>query len=159
MAIVRLDKMQASYNGNLESVVHNADLKNGSVIVLGDLVAGEREIKQVVVPTSVLAGAESVLLVAAPEMDYDPRKQLKDFVNPANEAVRAYHLTRGDIFTVTDDMIVGSSVVGQFASADAGFQVKASTTKPATRTVLKVIEKTTLGFDGLAATAFQVISA
>lgn len=159
MSLVRLDKVQAAYNGNLESVVHNADMANGSVVMLGGLVAGERELRQVVAPTALKAAEEEILLVASPEVNYSPLEKDEDFVNKANKAARAYHLSVGDIFTVTDDMISGSSVVGQFVGAIDGLKLGASATAPTTRFSGLVLEKTTLGYNGAAATVIQVLKA
>lgn len=161
MAIVRLDKIQASANGNIESVVHSADLSNGVVINLGGLVAGERELRQVAVPATATLGTEEVLLVATPELIYEySSKGLKDYVNKAGKAMRAYHLVAGDIFTVTDDLLTGgATVVGQYVAPANGATKLAfvGATAPTTRFIGKVIEKTTLGFDGSPATVIQVV--
>jgi len=159
MSLVRLDKIAAAYNGNLESVKHSADMGNGSVVMLGGLVAGERELRQVVVPTAALAANDEILLVASPEVNYSPLEKDEDFVNKANKAARAYHLSVGDIFTVTDDMLSGSSVVGQFVGAIDGLKLGASATAPTTRFAGKVLEKTTLGYDAAPATVIQVLKA
>lgn len=162
MAIVRLDKVQASYNGNLESVKFVADQTNGVVAVLNGLAVGEREVQSAVAATDVVT--QEIVIVAAPEVMYEPRKQgLKDFVIPAGQAARAYHLSAGDIITVTDDLIEGGvPAVGQFLfPANAKFKLQVGAALPAggVRFAAKVIEKTTLGADGSAATAFQVIKA
>lgn len=162
MSLVRLDKIQAAYNGNLESVVHNADMANGSVVMLGGLVAGERELRQVVVPTVASSGTEELLLVAAPEVNYSPLEKDEDFLNKANKAARAYHLSVGDIFTVTDDMLAGVSVVGEYIVPADGLKLGVSATVPTTpapRFLGKVLEKTTLGYEGAAATVIQVVKA
>ena len=111
MEQVRLDKIQASYNGNLEAVVHSAKLDNGAVINLGALVAGERELKNVAVPATATLGTEEVLLVASPEVDYGPRNAGHDHATEIGLAARAYPLVAGDIFTVTADTLTGSTVV------------------------------------------------
>jgi len=50
---VRLDKLQATYAGNIESVKASVDLKNGEFVVLGARVEGERELFQAGAPTDV----------------------------------------------------------------------------------------------------------
>lgn len=160
MAQVRLDKIQASHSGNLESVIHTAVLDNGAVINLGALVAGERELKNVAVPATATLGTEEVLLVAAPEVDYDPRNAGLDHATPIGMAARAYHLVAGDIYTVTDDMISGSTVVGQWvAPANGAIKLAAASALPTTRFIGKVIEKTTLGFNAAPASVIQVVQA
>jgi hypothetical protein len=160
MAIVRLDKVHATYNGNLESVKFVAAQTNGVIAVLNGLAAGEREVQNAIAPTDALT--QEIVLVSAPEVMYDPRKQgLKDFVIDAGTAVRAYHLAAGDIITITDDLIDGVSVLGQYlVPVNGEFKLNpAADLTGATRFAAKVIEKTTLGAEGSAATAFQVVKA
>lgn len=159
MSLVRLDKIASAYNGNLESVVHNADMANGSFVMLGGLVAGERELRQVAVPTAIEAASKEVLLVASPELSYDALKKDDEFVNKANKAARAYHLSAGDIFTVTDDMISGATAVGKFVEPIDGLKLGAADAAPSTRFAGIVLEKTTLGFDAQPATVIQVLNA
>src|SRR5574342_743912 len=103
MAIVRLDKVQASYNGNLESVKFATDVTNGGFAKLGSLVAGERELHNAVLPTDVTT--DVIVLHATPEVMVDPRQQsLSAFVLTAGKAGRAYHLVEGDVVTLTVDL-------------------------------------------------------
>lgn len=156
---VRLDKCQAVYAGNIESVVHTAELQNGMVINLGDLKAGERELREVAVPATATLGSEEVLLVYSPEVMYDERKTLADFTIPAGTPARAYHLTVGDIFTITDDGITGSTVVGQYVvPANGSLRLTAAADlSGGTRFAGKVIAKET--FNGVAASVIQVVKA
>lgn len=157
MSIINLDKMLASYNGNLESVKYNGQLVNGNVVVLGSLVTGETELRTATAPTAV--ATEEVVLVSAPEVIYsEVGKSLKDFVIPANQPARAYHLFIGDIFTLTDDAIDGITVKDQFVIPQNGsVKLIASATGTGTRLCLKVLDKVTLGFDGASATVMQVV--
>jgi hypothetical protein len=165
--IVKLDKVQAIYSGNIESVKHSAVLENGMVVALGGLVAGETELREV---ATVADGAglekEEFLLHATPEVVYESGKNLKDFSVATGKAARAYHLSVGDIVTVSDDMITGTSTVGQFlipavnstklaTSTDGTVTIATIVYKP--RLVLKVIEKGTIGYDGTASTTAQVV--
>ena len=156
--MIRIDKIVSGKVGNIESVVHTSALFNGNVIALGDYKAGERELYTVAQP----ALTDEVLVVAAPEVVYDSTKVgLKDFSIPANTPARAFHFTVGDHATFTDDMISGTTVVGNFLVTDATTMKLKYTATPAdvtaSRFAAKVIEKTTLGYDGAAATAFRVI--
>jgi hypothetical protein len=158
MAIVRLDKVRAAYNGNLESVKMVAEQTNGVVVKLGGLVAGERELKNGVAVTDVTK--DEVVLVAAPEVMYDARKYgLKDFVIPAGQAARAYHLAVGDIVTFTADLISGAPALGKYVvPANGAFKLAAAADLTGgTRLAFEVIEVTTLGADASAAFALQVI--
>lgn len=127
MAIVNLDKIQAGYNGNLESVVvyttkagttKKADFANGLFVVLGGLLA---EYGREVYKASPTVNKEvgEVLLVSSPELMYDETKKLDDFVNKKGKASRAYHLAEGDVFTFTADLLPKAVVVGNVLVADA----------------------------------------
>lgn len=158
--IVNLDKIQAKKFGNLESLQHTADVQNGAVAHVGDLVSGTRDVHNLVVPTTASISTEEVVLVASPEYNYLPGKSLEDFVNVAGQPMRAYHLTEGDVFTVSDDGIDGATVVGQFVVPQDG-SLKLATAADlsgGTRFAAKVIEKRTIGFGGAkAATVVQVV--
>lgn len=159
MAIVNLDKVQAKYVGNLESVVFDTDVTNGIVFHLGELVSGERELHTVRVPDEDSIEKDPLLLHASPEVMYDPRKSsLKSFVLEKGKAGRAYYLTAGDVITLTEDLFTDKPVVGEYVvptpgsnklspSAD-GTVTKGDDSKIEPRFKAKVIEETTLGFDG-----------
>lgn len=158
--IINLDKLQAVYAGNIESIKYaSAALENGRVGVLGNLVSGETEAYEFVTPTDVTT--EEVLLHASPEVLYEAGKQIGDFELAAGKIGRAYHLTVGDVFTITDDAFIGSSVVGQYLIPQNGsFQLTAAADLTGnTRLALQVIEKGTLGYDGNAATTVRVVKA
>lgn len=160
--IVRLDKIQASYNGNIESVRHSADMDNGSIINLGDLIANETELRAVSVPATATLGTAEVLLVASPEVNYEVGKGLKDFTNKANKPARAYHLVPGDIFTVTYGAITCLAndvpVKGNYVtSANTSIKLTEANALGNNRFYGKIIELTTLGYDGTAAATIQVV--
>lgn len=169
MAIVNLDKVHSSYTGNLESLQFAADKTNGVFAHVGDLVAGERELKQAVQPTEATVEDQAVVLHASPEVMYDERKyRLEDFVLEAGQPGRAYHLTVGDIVTLTDDLFSAAPTVGEFAVSQYGADILApsadgtilagdGTTPLTPKFRAKVIEQTQL--DGKNAFAIQVVSA
>lgn len=154
---VRKDKLSAGHAGNLESVKHTADMENGMIVHIGGLSTGEREIKDVVVPTAGSITSDPILLIATPELTYYAGETLVNFVNPAGQPALAYHLNVGDIVTITDSVLDGTTVVGQYVAPQAGsLKFKTSATAPSTRFVGKIIEKTTLY--GQPATAIQVVA-
>lgn len=127
MAIVNLDKIQAGYNGNLESVVvyttaggatKQADFTNGLFVTLGGLLAEYGREVYKAAPTTNKEDGE-ILLVSSPELMYDETKKLDDFVNKSGKAARAYHLAEGDVFTFTEDLLPETVAVGQVLVADA----------------------------------------
>jgi hypothetical protein len=151
---VRLDKLQAVYSGNIESVLVGVQTDNGRHVVLGSPVSGKREVFNAATPTEV--DTEEVLLIASPEVTYEAGQNILDFTNKAGSAARAYHYTVGDIVTITDDNIDGTSVVGQYLiPANGTNKLVPSATLGSTRFAAQVIEKTTLY--GQPATAYRVV--
>jgi len=122
--MVRLDKVASSYHGNMETVVNaNADMDNGCIVMLGDLVPGEINAYQVRIPDANSILTDEVLLVKSPEFNgpnYYPNTTLKDFYNPQGSYARAYHLTVGDEFTITTNGITGTPAVDQYLIPQAG---------------------------------------
>lgn len=160
--IVNLDKLQAKKNGNLESLQHTVDVPNGSVAHVGTLVSGTRNVFNVVVPATATIGNTEVVLIASPEYNYLPGKSLEDFVNVTGTNMRAYHLHAGDIFTISDDGIDGTTVVGQYLIPQNGSLklAAAADLSGGTKFAAKVINKTTIGFgNAKAATVVQVVKA
>lgn len=168
MPIVRLDKVQAAYNGNLESIVFGADATNGLFVHLGALQAGETEVHQVVAPSFATIEKEEVILHASPEVMYDPRKQsLEDFVLEAGQVGRGYHLVPGDVITLTADLFTATPTVGEYVVPDGNGSMKLTPSADGTATdgtntynprfVAKVIEQTTLGVTGQTAYAIKVV--
>lgn len=127
-AVVRLDKMQATYAGNIESVKFYdatnapAAIENGRVVALAGLVSGERDIMKGVAPA---AASDKVVLVAGVELmaDQTVTHGVDEYENPANKPFRAFHLYEGDIFSVSYnalDLIGSAPVVGNFVAVQAG---------------------------------------
>lgn len=118
-AILRLDRVEATKTGAIESVVANVDLEQGCVVHLGDFVAGEKELRQAVVPTATSITTDEVVLIASDERQIMPVSP-QDYYIPANTPVRALHLRVGDYFTITADGLVGTPVVGRYVVPQAG---------------------------------------
>lgn len=162
MAVIRLDKITG---GHLESIRHTAVLKNGHFVQLGALVGDETELYAVKTATTDAELKNEFLLHATPEVMPDPRQAgLKHFQVDAGDQGRAYHLVKGDVITLTADLIDGTPVVGQYvvpqldslkleASPD-GLQGTAETSL-----ILEVVRKTTLGYDADVAYQLRVIKA
>jgi hypothetical protein len=92
-------------------------------------------------------------------LTYNAGEVKTDFILKAGQVGRAYIPSVGDIFTITDNVITGTTVVGQYViPANASLQLAAAADLTGgTRFAAKVIEKTTLY--GLPATAIQVVKA
>ena len=151
MTIVNLDKVLSGVNGNLESVVafnaENAlmkDYANGLFVDVKGLVKDSNsewvgrqgEAKYGVLSTD---GTGDVVMLHAPELQYDEKKFMRDFRNEAGKVVRGYRLTKGDTITVTDDVLGlsshdGTTVKTVFIVKDGKlvqFQTAPEATKPA----------------------------
>lgn len=152
MAKVNLDKIQAKIYGNIESVVGTVDLPNGATIALGGSVDGiQRELMEAVAPSA----TEEVLLVAAPELKYDPRLDQLDFITEAGKPVRAYHLAKGDKFQVEIALFDASPAVDDIVTASATYGY---TTAGGTEvTKFKVLQLTTFGWDARPMALLQVV--
>lgn len=84
-----------------------AAIENGSVVKIGSLVEGERE---VFVGADVASDDKisDVVLIAAPEVAYDERvRNLDEYINEEGKNIRGYHLHTGDTFSVTKEALVG----------------------------------------------------
>lgn len=165
MAVTRLDKITG---GHLESIRHTANMTNGLFVQLGTLVNGETELYEVAIPQTDDDLKKEFLLHVTPEVMADPRQAgLKHFVLEAGSAGRGYHLVQGDVITLTADLIDGTPVVEQFAVPQVGsLKLEASpdgkggttgTVEPSL--VLKVVRKTTLGYDNSDAYVLRVVKA
>lgn len=118
MAIVQLDKVLAGVSGNMESIIaysdsttQLADYTNGIFVEVGSFiekadakakVARFGEVKQGILSTK---GVGDVVMLHAPELQYDEKKLMRDFKNEKGKVVRGYRLTTGDIFTFTDSAL------------------------------------------------------
>lgn len=164
MAIIRVDKAQATYAGNIVSfqVPAGTTMTNGLVFNLGDLVTDERELHEISAPAAGTLATEEVLINATPEVMYDIANiALEDFVLAEGQTGRGFHMSIGDVFTVTDDLITGNPVVGEFVvAADGVYTLAAAAADPGnTRFLGKIIEETTLGFGQDQAWTFRVVKA
>jgi hypothetical protein len=154
MAIVRLDKIVGNHlaNGRHATEV----MLNGYFVELGGLLVGERETYNITAPADVLT--TEVLLHASPEVMYDPRQSaLEDFFVEIGEECRLYHLSIGDIITLSEDLFVAPPVVGSVVSPQVGaFELGAVVA--GARLTLEVIEATTLGYNNVPAYAVRVLT-
>lgn len=159
--IINLDKVQSVYNGNLESMVHTKDMDNASFIHVGGLHEGERELKDVKMPTAESIKTDSIVVIASDEVIKDTRTSysLSEFYNKANQPMKAYHLVTGDILTITKTAIEGEPVVGKYLIPTAG-SVKLTISDDlsgGTRFVAEILDiDEKLGYENLDAVVFQV---
>ncbi|WJV20700.1 hypothetical protein QU593_09820 [Rossellomorea marisflavi] len=122
--VVRLDNVKAVYGGaHIHSVKSTEKMENGSVGVVGNLLAGERELREFKKPADPTKDKAS--LVAEDEIMYDQTRRsqnnLVNFEIKAGKAFRVYDLEENDLISVSLDAIdkvgekpaVGNKVVLQ----------------------------------------------
>lgn len=160
-AVVRTDRMEGTGDRNslvsIKYIVSTTPtaIENGNVLKRGDLISGEREVFAGAVPAANDA-LDDIVLVATPEVMYDERlRNLDDFINEAGKIARAYHLRKGDIFSVTAEALAFATSeaddgkVGSVVELKAGTKlqvVKAATGATSGSTVVgKIIAIETVG--------------
>lgn len=137
-AVVRTDRLTGTDDrARLVSVRYNVtstvegqtvytptEIENGSIVLLGDLEEGSREIY---VGTAPAANSElaDVVLIANPEVMYDERlRGLDKYINPAGKAIRGYRLHTHDIFSATAEAFDGTPEKGKIVELKAGTKMK-----------------------------------
>lgn len=143
-ACVRTDNMSGTVIGrdlvSLKYKVNDADtaIENGNIVVIGELLSGEREVRKATTPTAASKLA-TLALVASEEVVKDKDYNgLADFCNGAGDIIRGYRLNSKDIFSVTKealDIASGYTVkVGDVVEAAAGTKMKVVATLTASST-------------------------
>lgn len=138
--ICNLDKMSGTEDSSLlvslryfDSSGDEAEIENGSVVQLGDLIDGEGELYKATAPK---AGVKiyDLVLVSSPEIIYDQTRHhnLDEYINVAGHNCRGYHFHSGDGFSVTKEGFSGTPAKGNYVSVTAGStKLKVSATAPA----------------------------
>lgn len=152
--VVRLDNMSGTTDGTLLRSVRfydndkEAAIENGRVVLIGDLLDGQREVRKATAPAAT-APLTHIGLVAAPELMYDERKHnLTEFINEAGENVRVYIPHVRDIFSVTAEALDAAAAIakGNLVELQAGTKLKvvATATDKSTQ-VGKIVDIETVG--------------
>lgn len=144
--VVRLDNLQAVYGGGHIHSVQSAEvIENASVGVVGNLLAGEREVRAFNKPADL--AVDKAVLVAQDEIMYDQTRRsqnnLKNFSIEAGTPFRAYDLAVGDIFSVSKDAITAIAadvVVGNKVTLTVGSHLLAEKSSVTTEKFVGRIE-------------------
>lgn len=145
-ARVRTDNMSGTdVSKDLVSLKYKASgafaaIENGNVVVVGDLLDGEREVREASTPASNTA-LSAIALVASEEVVKEKKYHtLADFRNEAGSIIRGYRLNHGDIFSVTKEALTGTAAKNSVVELQAGTKLKVvATATTSTTTVGKVI--------------------
>ena len=126
MALVRLDKIK-NY-GHILSVVPNEDCANGSVMAVGTLATDGEAFN---VAKSSAVATDLLVLIASVPLQY-------------NEPLFEDTLEKGDMITVTDDLLTVVPAVGEIVEpVNSAYKLTKQTT-PAATLSFKCVETTTL---------------
>ena len=106
-SIVELEKVKSVYGGHIFTVQANEELQNGFVGHLGKLIDKEREVYELVKPTSESIKTTPLVLIADVELNYSQQTKgeaaLENFYIPAGTLCRAYEINREDIIGISVD--------------------------------------------------------
>ena len=140
MAKVFLDKIKAT--AHLESVVASADLPQGQFATLG--VLGDDGESRVVTKATDEASAD-VFVAEAPISYGDPHFDLGGYKAKAGKTARAFHLEKGDVLSVTTDLVSGAKVGDSLTVGDNGLGFKKAASG---KGIAMLIGQEAHGFDG-----------
>lgn len=130
-AVVETSKIAAVRGGGHNySLISDVDVQNGHIGYVGELAADVEglETHEFLKPTADLINKQKVVLVADTEWDYDETQRenqaMRNYVNKADVAFRAYDLMPYDVYAVTKEGInygdADAPVVGKYVIPEAG---------------------------------------
>lgn len=142
-ACVRTDNMSGTTVGkDLVSLKADKEIENGSVVVVGDLVEGEREVRAIADMTATSEVKDLALIASVEIVKSKAYNTLSEFINEENSIVRGYRLVSKDIFSVTKEAFAtpASAKVGAYVIAKAGRKMDvADAEAEGTTTIGKII--------------------
>lgn len=102
----------------LRNGVADAEIENGSVVVLDKLEVGEQDLYKVKTPT---AATDAIYIVDGVELDSEESlaKGLDDFANKAGKPFRLRKPISGDRFSLSASMVTGSPAKGDTIEPEA----------------------------------------
>lgn len=140
MAKVFLDKIKAT--AHIESVVATDELMNGQFCALG--VLGEDGESRVA--TKAANETEADVMVAEAPISYgDPHFDLAKYTVKPGDTARAYHLEKGDVISVTTDLVADAKVGDALTIGDEGKGFKKAASG---RGIAMLIGQESHGIDG-----------
>lgn len=143
-SVVRLDDSRFP-NSDIYSVRAEAVLENGFVGKLGDIEAGNPDVRAL---EATVAG-DSIVLIANPAIIYDNDRlgsnKEEMYEMAAEEVVRAYKPEPTFVFSVTKEAINGTAVVGEYLITGAGYKLVPSATPAAEGFSAKIVRKDAIG--------------
>ncbi len=135
------------------AINETTDIENGSLVVLGDLKDGERDIYLCDAPTAAQLAATPVHLVAHPAWKYEDHsvtcQNEDEFINKKGKPFRTYELKPFKRYRVSVDMLEGTPAKNHYIGLKAGsFKALVSEKAPAgSAFVAQIIALDSVGFD------------
>jgi len=157
MTKVNLDKLQATDNGNIETIIATVDLPNGVLIALDEAVEGNREAIKAVAPVL----DQEMLLVAAVERQNNPFEYVLDaldYTSPKDKETRAYHLTIGDKFQVEQSLFDVAPVAKDVVTGNPATMGYTKTGADTAKTTFVVERLTKFDFDARPMALLRVLT-
>lgn len=95
---------------NTINVIHKSEtpLENGQVLGVKGFATGERELYEV----GAYASGDMIAILTAATLQYDERKDERDFVLAKDKAGKANYLQKGEVYTIAADLVHASPTVG-----------------------------------------------
>lgn len=145
--VVTREKMTSEWDGSKRISLKyrpsgvDAAIENGNVVVVGNLIDGEREVYASSTP-AVDTPVAKLALITTPEVLADERKKsIADFRNEAGDVSTADLLFSRDIFSLTAEGFIGTPAKGNVVELQAGTKLKVVTTATSGSTVVgKIID-------------------
>lgn len=141
-ACVRTDNMSGTVEGkNLVSLKYNGDIENGCVVAVGDLVEGEREVRNATAPGKTDKVAD-LALIATPEVIKSRTYHgLSEFINLKGSILRGYRLTSKDVFSITKEGFESGATLAKGSVVELNGSAKLNAVATATGATNTVVGK------------------
>lgn len=153
--IAETTKVKSVISGHIFSLKNNTtDIQNGWFVHKGNLLAGEREIYEAVIPSTASVKTTPVAFVANPAWDYDESRSINQnvssFINKMGVSFRAYDIENNDLVAVSDYTIDKGALtelaVGNYVTAKNSGGIVASAAKPDAAFIGKIIDFDVKGY-------------
>ena len=137
-ACVRTDNMSGTVNGkdlvSLKFMVgeNEAPVENGNVVLVGDHLEGEREVRKATAPTEDADVYKCALVASEEVVKSKARNTLAEFRNEAGDNVRGYRLVANDCFSVTAEAFADGAALEVGATVELTDTTKLSAVAEAT---------------------------
>lgn len=147
-AAVRTDNMSGTVNGSdLVSVkfyngTTETAIENGNVVLVGDFMDGEREVRKATAPAADSPLSKVALIASEEVVKTKTYNTIADFRNEAGDICRGYRLVQGNIFSVTKEAFSNDAGldVGSIVELVAGTKLSAvATATSGSTTVGKIV--------------------